>query len=87
MNQPSVRLLNERGMDEVILLSSALPMHWLDLKATANGNVFATDASEEGGGACMSTSLTSWGLSRLQSMSHEDEGTEGARTERAIVVK
>ena len=87
MNQPSVRMLNEKGRDEVILLSSALPMHWLDLKAKANGNVFATDASEEGGGACMSTALTTWGLSRLQSMSHEDEGIEGTRTERAIVVE
>ena len=62
-------------------------MHWMNLKAKASGQVYATDASEEGGGACISTGLTPWGMARLQTMSHEEDGLEGGRTRKAIVVE
>ena len=87
MNQEKPRIMTEQAKDELLLLSCELPMHWLDLRLKVSGQVYATDASPEGGGACSSTSLSPWGNARLQSMSHETEGLEGGGTRNALVVE
>lgn len=87
MNQEKPRIMTEQAKDELLLLSCGLPMHWLDLRLKVSGQVYATDASPEGGGACSSTSLSPWGNARLQSMSHETEGLEGGGTRNALVVE
>ena len=51
--------LSELGRDELILLSCLLPQHWLNQHRKPSGTVFATDASEEGGGACHAKALDS----------------------------
>ena len=87
LNCASPGVLKEKARDEILLLTCALPMHWMDLKMKVHGQVFATDASEEGGGACGSTGLSDWGTARLHSLSHELEGVEGAATEKCLLVE
>ena len=87
LNKSVPRVVSEKAMDEVLLLTGALPMHWMDLRMKISGQVYATDASLEGGGACVSTGLSSWGLSRLQSLSHEVDGMEGQATRRMVVIE
>eukprot|EP00438_Fugacium_kawagutii_P000277 Skav206174 [mRNA] locus=scaffold3494:124406:139670:+ [translate_table: standard] len=64
MNVASVRELSEGARDELLLLSCALPQHWQDLRMKTSGQVYATDASPDGGGACVSTQLSPWGAAR-----------------------
>ena len=87
MNASRPRLLSEKGRDELLLLCCSLPMHWLDVKMKVSGQVYATDASPEGGGACCTTGLSPWGSARLHSLSHERDGLEGAATENALVIE
>ena len=62
-------------------------MHWMDLKMKVSGQVYATDASPDGGGACATTALSPWGNARLHSLAHERDGHEGAATESAVVIE
>ena len=87
MNQASRGDLSNMGRDELYLLSMSLPMHWLDQKCRLEGQEFATDASEEGGGACGSTGLTKWGQSRIHTLGHCDLGLEGAAADPILVVE
>ena len=86
-NRSSVVYLTERSRDEVLLMTCALPLHWMDLRMKVHGQVFATDASEEGGGACGSTGLSSWGNARLHTLSHEVDGIEGGATEKCLLIE
>ena len=87
MNASRPRLLSEKGRDELLLLCCSLPMRWLDVKMKVSGQVYATDASPDGGGACRTTGLSPWGSARLHSLSHERDGLEGAATENALVIE
>eukprot|EP00435_Cladocopium_sp_Y103_P052133 s394_g16.t1 len=87
LNRQIPRDLSEESRDELMLLTCALPLHWQDLKMKVSGQVYATDASPDGGGACCSTGLSPWGNSRLHSLSHEQDGIEGLATRRTIVVE
>jgi hypothetical protein len=87
LNRAVPRFVSQEAMDELLLLTAGLPMHWMDLRLKVSGQVYATDASLEGGGACVSTGLSPWGLSRLQGLSHEAEGLEGQATRKMVVVE
>ena len=87
LNRETPGALREKARDEILLQTCALPMHWMDLRMKVNGQVFATDASEEGGGACASTQLSPWGTARLHSMSHELDGVEGGATEKCLLIE
>ena len=87
LNQEKAGALRETARDELLLLTCALPLHWMDLRMKVHGQVFATDASEEGGGACASTQLTEWGAARLHSLSHEVDGIEGGGTEKCLLIE
>ena len=87
MNLKIPRVLGEKARDELLLLSCALPLHQMDLRMKVSGQVYATDASTEGGGACVSTQLSPWGNARLHSLSHERDGIEGAATEKTVLVE
>eukprot|EP00438_Fugacium_kawagutii_P002559 Skav209852 [mRNA] locus=scaffold1684:52755:56972:+ [translate_table: standard] len=87
MNLEQVRCLSEAPRDEMVLLSSALPLHWQDLRLKTSGQVFATDASPDGGGACVSTQLSPWGCARLHSLGHELDGIEGLATEPTLLIE
>ena len=87
MNGPRARMMTEKSRDELLLLSCSLPMHWMDLKMKVSGQVYATDASPDGGGACATTALSPWGNARLHSLAHERDGHEGAATESAVVIE
>eukprot|EP00439_Symbiodinium_sp_Y106_P000234 s6612_g1.t1 len=45
--------------DELLMIISSLPMNWMDQRTQ---HVYATDASLEGGGACVTTGLSARGL-------------------------
>ena len=47
-------------------MTLAMPLLWADLAGQIPGEVVATDASETGGGACVSTGLSPKGVVRLQ---------------------
>ena len=88
MNLKIPRTMGEKAVDELLLLlTCALPMHQMDLRMKVSGQVYATDASPDGGGACVSTQLSPWGSARLHSLSHEADGIEGGATERTIVIE
>ena len=79
--------LSELGRDELILLSCLLPQHWLNQHRKPSGTVFATDASEKGGGACQSTGLSEWGHQRCHGLSYGENGLEGAAADDLVVVE
>ncbi|CAK0881107.1 unnamed protein product, partial [Prorocentrum cordatum] len=51
--------------DELLAVVLATPLLWTDLAAQVSGEVVATDASETGGGACVSAGLSPKGVARL----------------------
>jgi hypothetical protein len=81
------KVLSERSKDELLLLSMTLPLHWMSQKMKLEGQIYATDASEEGGGACQSTGLTKWGHSRVHTLAHETAGIEGGGADPILVVE
>ena len=81
------RNLNDLARDELLLLSSLLPQHWINQRHTPSGTVFATDASEEGGGACQSTGLSEWGHQRCHGLSYAENGLEGSAADDLLVVE
>ena len=87
MNQHDGKVLSNMAKDELWLLSMGLPMHWMNQRARVNGQVYATDASEDGGGACVTTGLTKWGHSRVHTLAHESGGTEGQAADPILVVE
>eukprot|EP00438_Fugacium_kawagutii_P008177 Skav214671 [mRNA] locus=scaffold923:459186:464944:+ [translate_table: standard] len=81
------RDLSELGRDELILLCCLLPQHWLDQRRLPSGTVYATDASEEGGGACASTGLSDWGQQRCHGLSYAGAGLEGSLADDLLVIE
>ncbi|CAE8583370.1 unnamed protein product, partial [Polarella glacialis] len=59
--QGSGLALGVAGGDELLLLSMSLPLHWLDQRTKLDPRVYATDASLEGAGACVSYELSPLG--------------------------
>ena len=87
LNRAIPRELSEHSRDELLLLTCALPMHWQDLKLKVSGQVYATDASPDGGGACSSTGLSPWGNARLHLLGHEANGIEDSGTQKTLVIE
>ena len=87
MNREGGHMLSTAARDELFLLSMSLPLHWMSQRAKIEGQIFATDASEDGGGACASTGLTKWGFSRVHTLSHEGGGSEGQAADPLVVVE
>ena len=81
------RNLSELGHGELILLSYFLSQHWLNQRRKPSGTLFATDASEEGGGACQSTGLSEWGHQQCHGLSYAGRGPEGTAADRLLVVE
>ena len=48
--KPAASLCGEEALEEPLLLSMSLPMHWLDQRLKTSPTVYATDASPDGGG-------------------------------------
>lgn len=87
MNQGGSKLLSEAAKDELILLAMSLPSQWMSQRLKTSGQVFATDASEDGGGACCSTGLTRWGHARCHSLVFENAGVEGGGADSILVIE
>ena len=79
--------LSTLARDELVLLSCLLPQHWLNQHRRPSGKVFATDASEEGGGACETTDLSEWGHQRIHGFSYAEDGLEGALADDILVIE
>ena len=54
--------------EELLLCAMVLPSAWIDLRAHISEEVVATDASEEGGGACVSTGVTPIAAAKLAAL-------------------
>lgn len=80
-------LLSDYGQDELILLSCLLPQHWLDQRRCPSGVVYATDASEDGAGACVTTGLSEWGHQRCHELTYPEDGVEGAGADDLLVIE
>ena len=86
-NGESQKWVSEAAIDEVLLLTCSLPMHWIDQRCEIAGQVLATDASEEGAGACITTGIAKWGRTRINALSHELQGIEGAGADATVVIE
>jgi len=87
MNQGGGKVLSAAAQDELLLLSMGLPLHWMSQRTKFDSHVYATDASEEGGGACASTGLTKWGHARVHTLSQEGGGAEGQSADPLLVIE
>ena len=85
MGQSQNGEVSQGARDELLLLSCSLPFHWISQRSGVCGQVFATDASPDGGGACISTGLTRSGFGRVHSLVHEAEGENGASDPLVVV--
>ena len=79
--------VGEQALDELMMLTAMLPSHWTDLRTEVSGQVLATDASEEGGGACISTTLTKWGFSQIKSLTGKLINTRGQDEVATVVIE
>ena len=86
-NPAGGRNLGDLARDELLLLSCLLPQHWINQRRTPSGTVFATDASEEGAGACQSVGLSGWGHQRCHGLSYAENGLEGAAADDLLVIE
>ena len=59
--------------DELLMIISSLPLHWMDQRLQIAPQVYATDASLEGGGACVSTGLSSRGRAKCHMLGSGDD--------------
>jgi hypothetical protein len=73
--------------DELLELTASLPMHWMDLRMKFDPEVYATDASEDGAGACVSTGLTDLGLSKCHLMASSSYELDGGNADPILVVE
>lgn len=87
MGQSQNGEVSQGARDELLLLSCSLPFHWISQRSGVCGQVFATDASPDGGGACISTGLTRSGFGRVHSLVHEAEGMENGASDPLVVVE
>eukprot|EP00434_Breviolum_minutum_P037427 symbB.v1.2.033184.t1/scaffold4090.1/size75078/2 len=87
MGQSQNGEVSQGARDELLLLSCSLPFHWISQRSGVCGQVFATDASPDGGGACISTGLTRSGFGRVHSLVHEAEGMENGASDPPVVVE
>ena len=88
MNQNSGRkCIGTPAIEELCLLCGLLPFHWMDQRARLNPGVFATDASNEGGGACVSTQLSARGRAKCRLLCAEKDGNEGGAADPLVVVE
>ena len=54
------------ALTEILIALTLLPLGFTDLRATIDGRVTCSDASEGGGGMCVSRGITEAGLSVLE---------------------
>ena len=83
--KPASHLCGEEALEELLLLSMSLPMHWLDQRMKTSPTVYATDASPDGGGACASLELSSRGRAKCQNLLTMDD--LGGRSDEILVVE
>ena len=88
MNVGSTRKpIGTAAIEELYLLCGLLPLHWLDQRSKLNPTVFATDASNEGGGACASTQLSARGRAKCHLLCSDLDGNEGGAADPILVVE
>ncbi|CAE8717690.1 unnamed protein product, partial [Polarella glacialis] len=71
--QGSGLALGVAGGDELLLLSMSLPLRWLDQRTKLDPRVYATDASLEGAGACVSYELSPLGEAKCHMLACSPE--------------
>ena len=79
--------LDTNVADELWLLLMALPAHWMNTKAKLDHRAWATDASEEGGGACHSVQISKVGEARAHLLAHDVECIGGSPAAPILVVE
>ena len=73
--------------DELLMLTMSLPMHWMDQRLKLDPKVYATDASEEGGGACVSYELSPLGEAKVHMLSCSAEDLDGQAADPILVIE
>ena len=79
--------LDTNVADELWLLLMALPAHWMNTKAKLDHRAWATDASEDGGGACHSVQISKVGEARAHILAHDVECIGGSPAAPILVVE
>ena len=86
-NREEQKWVSEASIDELIMLTCSLPTHWIDQRCEISGQVLATDASEDGAGACITTGITKWGRARINTLAHELQAIEGDGADATVVIE
>eukprot|EP00438_Fugacium_kawagutii_P032554 Skav201090 [mRNA] locus=scaffold2562:77913:81556:+ [translate_table: standard] len=74
-------------LDEVCMLSGFLPLHWIDQKMDLSGVCYATDASEDGGGACCTIGLSGRGKAKCRLACCEHQDLEGGAADPIVLIE
>lgn len=86
--QGSGLALGVAGGDELLLLSMSLPLRWLDQRTKLDPRVYATDASLEGAGACVSYELSPLGEAKCHMLAcSPEEELDGRAADAFLVVE
>ena len=75
------------AVEELLMLTGLLPLHWCDQRAALNHTVYATDASPEGGGACESIGLSTRGRAKCHLLASELDDQEGGSCDPVLVIE
>jgi hypothetical protein len=75
------------GGDELLSLVFSLPLHWMDMRMKIDPKVYATDASQQGAGACVSVELTSKGRSKLNQLVLDPDSLDGGLSDSILVIE
>ena len=59
--------------DELLMIVCSLWMHWMDQRLRISPTMYATDASPDEGGACLSTSLSARGRTKCRLLCFSDD--------------
>lgn len=75
------------ALDELLMLMGLLPQHWMDQKLEISGTCYATDASEDGGGACASIGLSARGKAKCRLACCESQDQEGGAADPIVLIE
>ena len=74
-------------LDDLMMVTGFLPQHWMDQKLEPSPVAYATDASEDGGGACCSTGLSARGRAKCHLACCDLNDREGGLADPIVLIE
>ena len=83
----SIKTLPLSAVDDLMMVTGMLPQHWMDQRLQFSPVAYATDASEEGGGACSTIGLTARGRAKCHMGCCESFDYEGGQADPVVLIE